>query len=192
MKKVKPKIQKSQIVIAAVLILIVTLWTVPTLGVFITSFRDSKDIYSSGWWSVLPHKDIVKTVEIELPQDIDPDGPITLEGHTANFNQWREGIEVSEGRILRWYGNKRSRIVEVYEKKWVGFGANLTLSNYRDVLAAGTVTFEDAQGNQITRQGNNFADAVLNSIAVSIPATVIPILIAAFAAYAFEENLFLL
>ena len=41
------------------------------------------------------------------------------------------------------------------------------------------------QGNTITRQGNNFADAVLNSLAVSIPATIIPILIAAFAAYAF-------
>ncbi|MBI9104888.1 MAG: carbohydrate ABC transporter permease [Spirochaetales bacterium] len=61
----------------------------------------------------------------------------------------------------------------------------MTLQNYRDVLSGGTLEFTDAQGNTITRQGNNFADAVLNSIAVAIPATVIPILIAAFAAYAF-------
>lgn len=179
------KARTSRILIAAVLILIVTAWTIPTLGVFVTSFRDSRDIYSSGWWSVLPHKDLVKTGEMELPKELDPNQPITMEGHTASFDEWRQGIAVTENRILRWYGNKRSRKVEIFENKWVGFGANLTLSNYRDVLAAGTVTFEDAQGNQITRQGNNFADAVLNSLAVSIPATIIPILIAAFAAYAF-------
>jgi len=175
----------GRIITIVVLVTIVVLWTIPTFGVLVTSFRDSKDIYSSGWWSVLPHKDFVKSDEMMMPEDLDPNQPITMEGTTASFDEWREGIEVSEGRTLRWYGNKRSRRVEVYEEKWIGFGANMTLSNYKDVLSAGTVTYEDAQGNQISRQGNNFADAVLNSIGVSIPATVIPILIAAFAAYAF-------
>lgn len=31
-------------------IVIAVLWTVPTLGLFITSFRPQKDIVSSGWW----------------------------------------------------------------------------------------------------------------------------------------------
>lgn len=168
-----------------VLVLIVLAWTIPTFGVFVTSFRDSKDIYSSGWWSVLPHKDFVKTQEFELPKELDPNAPIEIEGHTASFDEWRQGIEVSEGRELRWYGNKRSRRIEVFEEKWIGFGANTTLKNYRDVLSGGSVDFIDGSGNKITRQGNNFSDAVLNSIAVTIPATVIPILIAAFAAYAF-------
>ncbi|MBN2617768.1 MAG: hypothetical protein JXR64_05585, partial [Spirochaetales bacterium] len=140
MTKAKIKIKKSQVAIALVLILIVSVWTLPTLGVLVTSFRDSTDIYSSGWWSVLPHKDIVKTGEFELPADTDPNMPLTLEGYTTDFNEWRQGVEVSEGRILQWYGNKRSRKIEIFERKWVGFGANLTISNYRDVLAAGTVT----------------------------------------------------
>ncbi len=181
----KKEQKKSNPVVTIVLIIIVAAWTIPTLGVFITSWRDSTDIYSSGWWTVLPHKDTVKSDEFELPAETDPNQPIEIEGVTASFQDWREGIEVSEGRTLQWYGNKRSRKIEVFEEKWVGFGANLTLQNYKDVLSAGTITFKDAQGNTITRQGNNFADAVLNSIAVSIPATVIPILIAAFAAYAF-------
>jgi alpha-glucoside transport system permease protein len=187
MSKLKSKSSTvvSRISISIVLILIVSLWTLPTLGVFVTSFRNSRDIYGSGWWTIFPHKDIVKTDELELPKDLDPNQPITIEGHTASFNEWRKGIAVSEDKILRWYGNKRSRKVEVFKKKWVGFAADLTLDNYKDVLDAGTVTFEDAQGNQITRQGSNFADAVMNSLAVSIPATIIPILIAAFAAYAF-------
>lgn len=168
-----------------VLILIILVWTVPTLGVLITSFRDSRDIYSSGWWTILPHKDLVKVEEFELPADIDPNGPVTIEGKTASFEEWRQGVLLEDGRTLKWYGNKRSRKIEVYEEKWIGFGANLTLQNYKDVLSGGTVEYMDAQENIISRQGNDFADAVLNSLAVSIPATVIPILIAAFAAYAF-------
>ncbi|WP_096348873.1 carbohydrate ABC transporter permease [Marispirochaeta aestuarii] len=175
----------GKLLVELILVAIVLSWTVPTLGIFVTSFRDSKDIYGSGWWTVLPHKDWVLTHEYELPEDTNPDAPITIEDHTASFEQWRQGISVEEGKQIRWIGNKRSRTIRVYEEKWIGFGANLTMQNYKDVLSGGEVSFVDAQGNTISRQGSNFADAVLNSLAVSIPATIIPILIAAFAAYAF-------
>ncbi len=183
--KEEKKFTPARLAVGIVLIFIVLVWTIPTLGVFVTSFRESSDIYASGWWSVLPHRDWVKTGEFELPAETDPNAPIEIEGHTASFEEWRNGILMEEGRSFKWYGNKRSRKIETFEEKWIGFGANLTLQNYRDVLSAGTVEFTDAQGNTISRQGNNFSDAVLNSIAVSIPATIIPILIAAFAAYAF-------
>ena len=34
-------------------IVLAILWTVPTLGLFITSFRPTEDINSSGWWSII-------------------------------------------------------------------------------------------------------------------------------------------
>ncbi len=34
-------------------LVIAVLWTVPTLGLFVTSFRDVEDINSSGWWTFL-------------------------------------------------------------------------------------------------------------------------------------------
>ena len=187
MSKLKTKETRTgaSYLVGIVLILIVLLWTIPTLGVLVTSFRDSRDIFGSGWWTVLPHKAWKMVDQMELPAETDPNAPVTIEGVTATFDEWRVGVDITDERRLQWYGNKRSRRIDIFERSWVGFGANLTLKNYRDVMSAGAITYEDAGGNTITRQGNNFADAVLNSLAVSIPATIIPILIAAFAAYAF-------
>ena len=85
--------------------LIAILWTIPSFGLLITSFRPRDDIRGSGWWTVFP---------------------------------------------------------DVWDK------AHWTLSNYQTVLSTG-----------------GFANAFLNSLAVTIPAVVIPITIAAFAAYGF-------
>ena len=84
---------------------ICALWTVPTLGLLVTSIRNPLNITTSGWWTALLH----------------PFEP----------NQW-------------------------------------TLSNYQTVLSS------DGMGN-----------AFINSLIVTLPSTVIPITIAAFAAYAF-------
>jgi alpha-glucoside transport system permease protein len=58
-----------------------------------------------------------------------------------------------------------------------------TLDNYRAVLVGEDI--ENADGTVIKASGDNLSRSFLNSIAVTIPATVIPILIAAFAAYGF-------
>ncbi len=182
-KSLEPR--RSGLLVNAVLAAICLAWTLPTLGVLVTSFRDSRDIFNSGWWTVFPHRSWVKVGELKLEPGIDVDGPMTLEGATATFAEWREGVQVSASRKLQWYGNKRTRTLHAQELRWVGFSPKLTLENYEGVLSGGEVSFRDGNGNTITRRGNNFSDAVLNSLAVAVPSTVIPILIAAFAAYAF-------
>ncbi len=81
------------------------LWSIPTLGLLVTSVRNPAEITTSGWWDALLH----------------PFEP----------GQW-------------------------------------TMSNYETVIAS-----------------EGFITAFINSLVVTIPATVIPITIAAFAAYAF-------
>lgn len=37
---------------SAVALVIAVLWTVPTFGLFVSSFRPESEIKSSGWWSI--------------------------------------------------------------------------------------------------------------------------------------------
>lgn len=88
-----------------VLLTICFIWTLPTIGLLISSFRPPADLQRSGWWTVF--------------------------AHPFETAQW-------------------------------------TVQNYVDVITA-----------------DRMGDAFLNSLLVTIPSVVIPITIAAFAAYAF-------
>jgi len=69
--------------------------------------------------------------------------------------------------------------------QWMWFDTRLTWDNYTNVIQGKEFRFKDAQGQEIVRKGNNLGSAFLNSVAVAVPATIIPILIACFAAYGF-------
>ncbi len=45
----------SSKIAATVVWTITVLWTVPTLGLFVSSFRTGKDIYATGWWTAFFH-----------------------------------------------------------------------------------------------------------------------------------------
>lgn len=175
----------SSLVVNGILILICFIWLIPTIGVLVTSFRDSQDIFRSGWWMIFPHKEDMQTGEVKVDPSVDVNGPITIEGVTATFEEWRNGVTMPDGSKLTWYGNKRTRTLIRSEQKWVGFGTNLTLENYKNTLSGQEIRYKDGQGQEIVRKGNNLASAFLNSVAVAVPATIIPILIAAFAAFGF-------
>jgi len=120
MKKIRRKLF-GKLLIYGTLLLIAGVWTIPTVGLLVSSFRPADDVTSTGWWTVFQH-----------PAE-----------------------------------------------------AHLTLDNYRIVL--GTASNNPALRKRIQRGAGdiNLGQAVLNSLTVTIPATLIPILIAAFAAYGF-------
>jgi len=174
----------SDIVVNAALLLIVLVWTIPTLGLLVSSFRTRFDIQTSGWWWVLPHREWVTVEEIPPGDDQDRDGVMEFAGVSGTFEELREGVSTEDGQKVTWVGNKRLGVIKIQERKWT-MRTDFTLENYGQVLAGKTYEILSSTGETKTVQGDNFTGAFLNSLTVSVPATVIPILIAAFAAYGF-------
>ncbi len=165
------------------LIIICLLWTIPTLGLLISSFRDRVDINRTGWWTVFPHQDWVASEQIKPEPGVDRNQPMTLAGVTATFEEFRNGIE-KDGHRYIWIGNRRVGYLEVQEQK-ITANTNFTLENYKQVLASDDYTATLSDGTTVTERGDNMGRTFLNSLAVSIPATIIPIFLAAMAAYGF-------
>jgi alpha-glucoside transport system permease protein len=155
------------------------------LGIFISSFRVRDDIDTSGWWTVFPFREWQPVKEIDpKAEGLDPDGVMEIEGAVGTFEEFREGIETPDGKRVTWIGNKRIGRVEVQEQVWT-VNWDFTWDNYKQVLSGQDVEFTKADGTVEVVPGDDMTGAFLNSLAVAIPSTVIPILIAAFAAYAF-------
>lgn len=173
----------GKLLVNIVLFIICAVWTIPTLGLLISSVRTRDDILSSGWWKFFPHQEWVTEREISLPEDTDLNAPITVEGFVTDDDAMQLGYEAGNGARYQWI-NRRERTVAVQSQEWVFF-PKLTLDNYSNVLTGKEYTITNADGSTKTEKGNDMSNAFFNSIAVTIPATVIPILIAAFAAYGF-------
>jgi alpha-glucoside transport system permease protein len=173
----------SAIVINGVLALICLAWTIPTLGLLIGSFRPRDDILTSGWWTIFPHQEYVTVDNISLPRDTDLSQPIKVGNDTVTDQQLRDGVTLSDGRRVQW-NSRRGRTIFVQQQKFTS-NTNFTLDNYQSVLTGQKYTYKLPDGTVKTDQGEDLSGAFLNSLTVAVPATVIPILVAAFAAYGF-------
>ncbi len=167
------------------LLFIVILWTLPTLGLLISSIRTRTDIDNSGWWTVFPHFANVTSQELPIPTGQSIDQPITIEGVTKSFTEWRAGVTMPDGSLLTWQGTVRVGKL-VRSTRQVTANINFTLDNYNQVIGGQDVQVRNADGSAATVAGENMVGAFINSLTVTIPSTLIPILIAAFAAYGFS------
>ena len=174
--------------------LLVVLWTVPTVGLLVSSFRDRDQIIASGWWrSLFPSEQNI------ISRSAPPD------------SQFTEGeLYVIEGNIFDESGGEviqfgtTSRAPQAYSPDQTGEmskGREMTVSANGDYRITSPEPFSGSRGIRIfattienprfTLENYSrvlFAEGLgrsfINTFSVTIPATVIPILVAAFAAYA--------
>jgi alpha-glucoside transport system permease protein len=168
------------------LLIVVIIWSIPTIGLLVSSFRTRFDIQTTGWWKIFPHREwqMVSTVDPKA-LGLDPNGVMSVEGVQGTFEELRAGVRSPDGSTrVTWVGNKRLGTIEVQKRVWTTTW-NFTLDNYKQVLLGSGVVARNPDGTTELLPGQDMSQAFLNSVAVSIPSTIIPILIAAFAAYAF-------
>ena len=182
-------------------VLLVALWVFPTVGLLVSSFRTTDQISSSGWWAALFPSEQSQRLRVADPDDnrIERDGVYVVEGNF--FTENGGGGEVTtwgtSSRAIDAYGpgdvadlgeGETFSVDAVGNYLWSGNDEQIsgrgqrafvtaisppefTLNNYDNILFSGG-------------PGDNMARAFFNTLTVTIPATVIPIVIAAFAAYA--------
>jgi len=176
--------RRAMIFVNATLIFICLVWLIPTVGLLVSSFRQPDDIQNSGWWTVFPHPDQVKVSEIPIPAGLDTSGVMTIEGVSGTFDQFRAGIKTADGGQVTWVGNKRAGRIEI-QRQAITANTNFTLDNYGKVLTGKEYELTSQDGSVQVVRGDDMSGAFINSLVVAIPSTVIPILVAAFAAYGF-------
>jgi alpha-glucoside transport system permease protein len=175
-------------------ILLVVLWTLPTAGLLISSLRDKDQLAVSGWWTALSTSS--QNLVFRAPGadiQVEKDGKFViagtvLEGQGAQVSAFGfnsraptafkpgETAELNDGEKLTVQADGAFQIVsdtamEGSRGQRIFYTAAIpprfTFDNYREVMRAAGI-------------GASF----INSLTVAIPATIIPILVAAFAAYA--------
>lgn len=166
------------------LLLIVVLWTLPTLGLLISSIRTRSDIDNTGWWTVFPHVAAVQSDSQPIPTGQSVDQPITIEGVTKSFDEWKAGVTMPDGSLLTWQGTIRVGKLTRTSRQWTA-NTFFTLDNYQQVISGQDVQVHNPDGSLATVTGENMVASFINSVTVTIPSTIFPILIAAFAAYGF-------
>ncbi len=180
--------------------LLVALWLFPTVGLFVSSFRTADQISTSGWWKSIVAVEQNLIIRAADPDDfrVERDGKFVVEGRLFD-----EGVEAD---ISVW--GTSSRAIDVYvigdvadlgdgetfqlrtdgSYIWSGDGDQMSGRGQRVFLTAKTPPeFTVGNYDRILISGNNtdsMAKAFFNTLTVTIPATIIPIVVAAFAAYA--------
>ncbi|WP_225026097.1 carbohydrate ABC transporter permease [Xinfangfangia pollutisoli] len=176
---------------------LVLLWVLPVVGLLVSSFRTGDQIVSSGWWQALSAQEAQQPAIRIAGTEVAQDGVFAISGNLYGgkggaISAWGtssrepeahapgDTAELADGLRLTVQENgdfsltspaslADQRLPRVFTT--ASTPPEFTLQNYRNVL------FSPLAGQSI-------GQAFLNTLTVAIPATVIPILVAAFAAYA--------
>lgn len=173
----------------------VVVWTIPTLGILVSSLRDKDQIIASGWWSSFSSS--TQTEAGRLPASsaqAQKGDKYVIEG-----NLFGDG----PARDISAFGTKSANPTEFAAGEVANLADGVTLQVNADgsFVLTSPKPFEGERGQRVyyassappkfTTQNYEsvlFSEGIgrsfINSLTVTIPSTIIPILIAAFAAYA--------
>ncbi|MGJ8605841.1 MAG: carbohydrate ABC transporter permease [Marivita sp.] len=183
-------------------VVLVALWLFPTVGLLVSSFRTADQISTSGWWNALFPTEQSLTLRTADPgAQVLVDGVYVIEGNLFTGEDLSDEIDMSawgtssrdvgayapgdtaelrDGERITVAANGDYRLESPVEMEGsrgqrifvtAELPPDFTLENYQQVLFSGNAT-------------DSMTKAFFNTLTVTIPATIIPIVVAAFAAYA--------
>ena len=178
------------------LFLLVLGWTIPTAGLLISSLRDKDQLIVSGWWTALSASQGAERGRTGTADDqIERGGEYVIAG---NF------FEEGSPKSVATFGTGQRDLTEFQagDTATLNDGTRFTLNQDGSYEWVSPVPFDNARGKRFfyiaeippifsldnyreILSSEGFGQSFINTLTVTVPATIIPILIAAFAAYSF-------
>lgn len=182
------------------LALLVALWLFPTVGLLVSSFRTGDQIATGGWWKSMFPSEQNLTLRAADPDDfrVERDGRYVVEGNlfddgeTPDISVWGTSSKAIDSYVpgdTADLGDGETFTLNADGSYvWTGDEEQMSGRGQRAFVTAETPpefttnNYENVLFDPSNREG--MAKAFFNTLTVTIPATIIPILVAAFAAYA--------
>jgi alpha-glucoside transport system permease protein len=194
-RPLKKSVDWGRMIAHGALLFLVVLWTFPTVGLLVSSLRDKDQLAISGWWTALSDAQRNEVARLgKADVQLDENGVFHIRGSV---------FEQGSNRSLSTFGLRNNELdaAKAGDTLPMRDGGDITL------LANGTfdwvsdVPFTHTRGPRIFYVATippkftfeNYVEVInsggigrsfVNSFTVAVPATIIPILIAAFSAYA--------
>lgn len=177
--------------------ILVALWLFPTVGLLISSFRTADQIAVSGWWKAPFATEQNLTLRSNAPDTQVQEGDLyVIEGRLdeadMDISVWGissraidayqpgETAELRKGGTITVQADGRYRM-----ENTEAFGGKRGQRIFVTAITPPQLTVENYDNMLLSEEtSEGMVKAFFNTLTVTIPATVIPILIAAFAAYA--------
>ncbi|MBX4860506.1 carbohydrate ABC transporter permease [Rhizobium sophorae] len=190
------KIGPARLFVHLAVLLIVIVWLIPTLGIFVSALRDKDQIVVSGWWTAFVGSTQTVAVRLGTPDQQRQEGTTyvisgnVLEGQTGRSvkafgNRVQQPAAFDAGMTADLGDGETLQINSDGSYRYVKNAAFSPDQRPRRIYASVSAPPEFTMQNYKTvLTGEGIGQSFINSLTVTIPATIIPILIAAFAAYA--------
>jgi alpha-glucoside transport system permease protein len=180
---------------------LVVLWLIPTVGLLVSSFRDRDQITATGWWQSVFPVDLTFRARVPAADQVEEGGVWVVEGNVFADREQARWFPDGTGTVTA-FGSRAVQPTEFPagqpaelrggETLVVNADGTFRYASSEEIEGAGPrIYFEARTPPQFTTANYNtvlLADnmdrAFINTLTVTIPATIIPILVAAFAAYA--------
>ena len=192
----RPRINVGRIAAHVALLFFVVLWTFPTFGLLVSSVRDKDQLAISGWWTALTTATTQGAARVGAAADqVEEGGAFVIRGNLLEGD--------AGGREIRSFGITNADVGAASVGATIPMrdGGEITVLPNGDYVWTSPTEFTHTARPRIyyvlvsqprftlenyiaVLSSQGIAQSFINSITVAIPSTVIPIMIAAFAAYA--------
>lgn len=188
--------QKSSLtwVVHISVVLLVVLWTIPTFGLLVSSFRDRDQITTSGWWLSLFPSESSTMYRAPNGDAAVPEGEKfviagnVFDGGTGTISAFgtssKEPAKYQAGEIATLADGSTLTVATDGAYRLESSASLAGVKGQRIFIASKTPPKFSLDNYRRVLGAEGLGQSFLNTMTVAIPATIIPILIAAFAAFA--------